>query len=145
MILQSRNFQNMKDIPTKFTGDGKDITPHLQWNGFPENTKSFALACIDPDAPSGRWVHWVMINIPASITELEEGATLPSGAKEITNDFGQTHYGGPCPPSGTHRYFFTVWALDVEKLEGVTKDNIENKAKEHQLDSAELVGLYQRS
>lgn len=142
MQLQSNDFDHQGDIPSKFTCDGQDISPHLQWSGFPEETKGFALSCMDPDAPSGNWVHWLIVNIPVGTTELVQGTTA---GQEINNDFGKPAYGGPCPPSGQHRYFFKVYALDIETLDGVTKENFVEKVKEHTLDSAELIGLYQRS
>jgi len=141
MQLQSNDFDHQGDIPSKFTCDGDDISPHLKWSDFPAGTKSFALSCMDPDAPSGNWVHWLIANIPAKVTEIAQGQTV---GQEINNDFGQPAYGGPCPPSGQHRYFFTVYALDVEILEGVTKENFVEEVKKHTIDSAELVGLYQR-
>lgn len=142
MKLSSKNFKHNERIDTKFTCDGDDISPHLKWEDFPEDTRSFALEVHDPDAPAGDWIHWFLCNLPKDKTELSEGETPPGD--EIENDFGKTSYGGPCPPSGTHRYFFKVYALDTEKLEGITKSNFRNQVKSHAIDSAEMIGLYSR-
>ncbi len=142
MELRSNDFENNGDMPSELTCEGQDISPHLAWSGAPEGTKSFAVSCIDPDAPMGDFVHWLVCNIPANVNELQKGEKPPG--LEIENDFGKPGYGGPCPPSGKHRYFFVVYALDVEKLEGVTKENFLQVVGEHTIDRAELVGLYQK-
>ncbi|RME53994.1 YbhB/YbcL family Raf kinase inhibitor-like protein [Candidatus Woesearchaeota archaeon] len=143
MELTSQSFSHNTDMPATYTCDGKDINPHLAWSGEPEGTKSFALRVFDPDAPGNGWIHWQIINIPAGTHEIKEDS-VPQGAEEILNDFGKTSYGGPCPPSGKHRYVFTIYALDTERLDGVTKDTFLNKVQEHTLAKAELIGLYQR-
>ncbi len=99
---------------------GGNVSPDLSWGDFPPETKSFAVTCFDPDAPTGSgWWHWVALDIPASVTSLEAGAKLQAPARELATDYGTRGYGGACPPSGhgMHRYIFTVWALPVEKLE----------------------------
>ena len=106
---------------------GKNVSPALSWSGAPKGTKGFALLVHDPDAPTGGagWWHWLVINIPASTTELKkdagkaDGSSLPAGAEQVTTDFGSPGWGGPCPPAGDkpHRYHFTLYALKVEKLE----------------------------
>jgi len=123
MEITSQDFKNNQPMPVIHTCDGNDVSPQLSWSGAPAGTKSFSLTCIDPDAPSGDFIHWLVYDIPASITTFSQGGPLPSSVKEATNDFGKKSYGGPCPPSGTHRYMFTVYALKKEKIEGVTKDN----------------------
>jgi Raf kinase inhibitor-like YbhB/YbcL family protein len=144
MEITSNDFTHNQNIPSVHTCDGKDTSPHLSWSGAPDGTKSFALTCIDPDAPMGDWIHWLVYDIPATITSISQGGPIPSGAKEVTNDFGKKPYGGPCPPSGTHRYFFTIYALKVEHVGEVSKTNFVKKVKENALASAEIIGLYKR-
>ena len=150
MEIKSSAFENNGMIPKAYTCDGNDISPPLQWDSIPENTQGLALICDDPDAPIGTWVHWVIYNIrstpnelPAKILPQEK---TPFGAGQGINDFGKIGYGGPCPPSGVHRYFFKLYALDTKlNLEGrVTKKQLEDEIKEHIIDKAELVGRYSR-
>jgi Raf kinase inhibitor-like YbhB/YbcL family protein len=116
MTLTSAAFEEAEMIPPKYTCDGADISPPLTWGPVPEQTESIALICDDPDAPMGTFVHWVLYDVPAETTELPENVpndtTLPDGAAQGTSDFGRIGYGGPCPPGGTHRYFFKIYALD---------------------------------
>jgi hypothetical protein len=142
--ITSRDFKHTQPIPSIHTCDGKDLSPHLAWSGAPEGTKSFALSCIDPDAPMGNFIHWLIYNIPSTVSEISQAGPLPAGAKEVANDFGKKPYGGPCPPSGTHRYFFTIYALKVGDLGNVSKKDFLKKVKENQLASAEIIGLYKR-
>jgi Raf kinase inhibitor-like YbhB/YbcL family protein len=151
MKLTSSAFAEGAAIPRKFTGDGADASPPLQWDGAPGATKSLALICDDPDAPRGTWVHWVLWNLPADRRELSEGVPttpgLPGGARQGQNDFGNTGYGGPAPPAGKpHRYFFRLHALDatLDLPEGTTKAQLEQAMKGHQLASAQLMGKYGR-
>ena len=141
MEITSKDFTHNQLIPSIHTCDGKDLSPHLAWSGVPEETKSLALSCIDPDAPMGDFIHWFIYNIPSATTAIPHGGPLPAGAQEVANDFGKTSYGGPCPPSGTHRYFFTVYALKVSDLGSVNKGNFLKKVKENELTSAEIIGL----
>jgi Raf kinase inhibitor-like YbhB/YbcL family protein len=142
--ITSQDFKNNQLIPAVHTCDGNDVSPQLSWTSAPAGTKSFALTCIDPDAPSGDFIHWLVYDIPASITNFSQGGPLPAGSKEVENDFGRKNYGGPCPPSGTHRYIFTLYALKIEKLEGVTKNNLLRKVRENELTKSLLTGLYKR-
>jgi len=144
MKLESQAFNEQNDIPVMYTCDGDDISPHLFWSEFPVETKSFALTCIDPDAPMGDFNHWFVANIPATTVQLKDGCSCPKGAIEVENDFGKKPYGGPCPPSGKHQYIFKIYALDVAKLDGLTNENFLEEVQIHTLDSAELTGLYQR-
>ena len=143
MKLESRSFQNQGMIPSLYTCDGENRSPHLVWSEIPPDTKSFALSVIDPDAPGGDFIHWLIINIPVKVTEIAEGE-VPQEAEQVVNDFGKKDYGGPCPPSGTHRYFFTIYALDTEKLSSVNKGNFLDKVNRHKIASAQLMGKYSR-
>ena len=143
MKLTSKDFVDKGYIPSEFTCDGKNISPELSWKEVPEKTKSFSLAVTDPDAPGGNWIHWQVYDISKTLKKIDRGS-LPSGAKEVENDFGRRTYGGPCPPSGTHRYFFTLYALDTENLENINKRNYFENVKKHTIEKAEIVGLYKR-
>jgi Raf kinase inhibitor-like YbhB/YbcL family protein len=144
MKISSKDFQHKGMIPKKFTCDDDDISPHLEWSDVSSGTKSFALTCIDPDAPmpGEGWVHWIVINIPPSVREIPQGGPVPG--ELVTNDFGREPYGGPCPPSGTHRYYFTLSALSVAKLEGVKRKNFLKKIQDVTIDSAIIMGKYSR-
>ena len=137
-------------IPTKYTCDGEDVSPPLQWDAVPEGTKTIALINDDPDAPMGTWVHWVLFNLPADVKELAENVLpnkiLPNGAKQGITDFRRIGYGGPCPPGGTHRYFFKLYALDTEiDLEaGADKEELLKAMKGHILGQGQLIGKYKR-
>lgn len=154
MQLTSPNFENQKSIAKKFTCDGENISPALEWSGVPEGTNSFALIVDDPDAPDPAnprmtWVHWVLYNIPAAVSSLPEGAKdkdLPKGTLQGLNDWKKTGYGGPCPPIGKHRYFHKLYALDIvlPDLARPTKAKLEKAMEGHVLSKAELIGLYQR-
>ncbi len=145
MKITSSAFENNQQIPLKYTCDGQDINPPLEISEVPKETKSLVLIVDDPDAPMGTWVHWLVWNIDPSIAKIEENS-MPQGAVQGQNSFGKAPYGGPCPPSGTHRYFFKVYALDI-KLEldsSADKNALESAMEGHILDKAELIGLYQR-
>lgn len=148
--ITSSAFDHNGMIPKKYTCDGEDISPQLSWSGAPEGTKSFALINDDPDAPMGTWVHWVLYDLPPSINELSENMpkdkTLSNGAKQGITDFKNIGYGGPCPPSGIHRYFFKLYALDTKlNLEsGATKKQVEDAMKGHVIAQTELIGKYKR-
>ena len=150
MKLSSSAFNEGSPIPKKYTCDGMNISPPLQWSFLPEGTKTIAIICDDPDAPTGTWVHWVLYNLPGNINELPENIppsiTLPNGARQGRNDSGKTGYIGPCPPGGTHRYFFKIYALSVQLQveENITKSGLLNAMKEHILSEAQLMGMYKR-
>jgi len=137
-------------IPAKYTCDGVDVSPPLQWDAVPEGAKSIALICDDPDAPMRTFVHWVLFNLPAEVKELAENTpsdrTLPNGAKQGTSDFGKIGYGGPCPPSGTHRYFFKIYALDayVDLAAGAKKQQLLKAMEGHIIAQGQLIGKYKR-
>lgn len=144
MKLTGSAFENNGEIPQKYTCDGEDVSPALAISEVPEGARTLALIVDDPDAPAGDWVHWVVFNIPASTSSIGEGSA-PAGV-EGTTDFGRTGWGGPCPPSGTHRYFFKLYALDTElKLDSsTTKAQLETAMTGHILDRAQLMGTYKR-
>ncbi len=148
--LISEAFSEGAMIPTRYTCDGEDVSPPLSWTELPPETGSFALICEDPDAPVGTWDHWVLFNIPASATGLPEAvpatATLDDGSVHGNNSWGRLGYGGPCPPGGTHRYIFSLFALDI-KLDlksGATKSGLLKAMEGHILARTRLMGKYRR-
>lgn len=144
MKLKSKDFEHEGMIPSRFTCDGEDVSPHLEWSEVPAGTKSFALIVDDPDAPVGLWVHWLMCDIPPKVKEIPQ-RSVPRGARHVQNDFGKPQYGGPCPPSGIHRYFFKLYALNVEKLEGANdKKSFYKKVEANKIGEAVLMGKYKR-
>ncbi len=153
LTLTSPAFAEGRPIPTKHTGDGKDVSPPLQWGGVPDGTRSLALICDDPDAPVGTWVHWVLFNLPPTTTELPENVppaeNVANGAKQGQNDFRHLGYGGPAPPPGEpHRYFFKLYALDCEvalRPGATTKRDLAKAMEGHVLAEGQLMGTYQRS
>ena len=142
MRLTSPEFENNSHISRKFTGLGDDINPELIIEDIPPEAKSLALILDDPDAPMGTWVHWVVFDIPV-VSKINEDS-IPG--KQGINDFGRKNYGGPCPPSGTHRYYFKTYALDtmLNLEEGISKRDLEKAMEGHIMDKAELIGLYKR-
>jgi Raf kinase inhibitor-like YbhB/YbcL family protein len=148
MILTSTAFRNGGMIPKRYTCDNRQISPSLTWTQPPEGTKSFVLIVDDPDAPVGLFTHWVLFNIPATVTKLKENVKkLPEGTIKGNNSQGKTGYLGPCPPSGEHRYFFKLYALDttLNLKEGTTKKEIESAMQGHILERADVMGRYSRS
>lgn len=163
--LKSTAFEDGGMIPKTFTCDGSDRSPPLEWSGVPESTRSLVLICDDPDAPIGTWSHWVVFNVAPQVRALKEG--VPPGetiaataadepkagddnsprARQGTNDFSKLGYGGPCPPSGTHRYFFRLYALDIQlDLGSSAKRSQVLKAIEgHILAEGRLMGKYKRA
>jgi Raf kinase inhibitor-like YbhB/YbcL family protein len=145
MQITSPAFRSNGLIPEKFTCDGLDINPALSISGVPANARSLVLIVDDPDAPGGTWVHWVVWNIDPRVVEIKEGS-IPQGAIQGINDFRKQNYGGPCPPSGTHRYFFKLYALDTKLDPGSnsTKSQVEKAMRGHIIDESSVVGLYKR-
>ncbi len=143
MKILSPEFEHNGLIPKKFTCQGEDISPALIIEDIPKEAKSLALIVDDPDAPMGMWVHWVIFDIPL-INRIEENS-IPG--KQGRNDFGRNDYGGPCPPSGTHRYFFKIYALDkkLNLTEGLTKKELEKAMEGRILGQAGLIGLYKKT
>lgn len=150
ILLSSSAFKEGAVIPRKYTCDGSDFSPPLNWDNVPAQAKSLALIVDDPDAPMGTWVHWVIFNIPPKTTELPENVpakeSLPDGALQGKNDFRNYGYGGPCPPGGTHRYFFRLYALDtvLELKAGCTKPQLLKAMSGHIIGEGQLMGRYSR-
>lgn len=150
--LTSDAFMNGQSIPAKYACTGKNISPALTWNEPPAGTQSFALIMDDPDAPGGVWVHWVLFNIPAEARSLQED--LPTTGKNVDpsaiyvgkNSWSAIGYGGPCPPSGTHRYYFKLYALGttISLLPGATKEQLLKEMEGHILAQAELMGTFSK-
>jgi Raf kinase inhibitor-like YbhB/YbcL family protein len=153
--IESPGFTSGGAIPKRYACDGANIAPPLAWSGIPENAVSLALICEDPDAPKGTWTHWVIFDLPASVRGLKEGVpvneTLAVTTEEGTatqgkNDFGKTGYGGPCPPSGSHRYIFRIYALDAKLGLGpkTSRAGLLRAIKDHVLAEGQLIGKYSR-
>jgi hypothetical protein len=149
--IKSTAFGEGNSIPKQYTCDGADISPQLSWSQPPEGTGSMVLICDDPDAPMGTWVHWVLYGLSPDTLEISENIPddkeVLGGAKHGVNDFHKYGYGGPCPPGGTHRYFFKLYAVDTEVVDldpGATKDEVLVAIKGHVLAEGELMGRYSR-
>ncbi len=150
--LTSSAFTDGGNIPAKFTCEGEDVSPELAWSGAPPGTRSFAIIVDDPDAPDPAapkmtYVHWVVYNIPATVTSLAENASMrgmPAGSEQGLNDWKRDRFGGPCPPIGTHRYFFKLYALDttLTDLDKAMKSGLERAMNGHILAEAQLMGRY---
>lgn len=151
IVVTSPAFTQGSPIPSKYTCDGQDVSPPLRWGGVPQGARGLALISDDPDAPRGTWVHWVMYSIPTSVAELPEGVpaedTTPQGARQGVNDSRKVGYSGPCPPRGSpHRYFFKLYALDIELdlSPGATKQDLLRAMEGHVIAEGQLIGTYQR-
>ena len=151
MVVTSPAFAAGQPIPAKYTADGEDVSPPLQWTGIPEGARSIALICDDPDAPGGTWVHWLLYNLPPGESGMPEATPaaneLPNGARHGVNDFGRAGYDGPAPPSGkAHRYRFRVYALDAVLIlkPRAGRSELDRAMKGHILATGELTGTYQR-
>jgi hypothetical protein len=149
LTLQSPAFGNGDIMPREFTADGRNAAPPVAWDRAPQGTRSFALVCIDPDAPRGEFTHWVVWDIPAGARKLDVGSAQPPMGVAGRNDFGRLGWGGPAPPlgHGPHRYVFRLYALDVPALglaEGSTRADVERGMAGHILALAETVGVYER-
>jgi len=153
--LVSGAFEQGASIPKRYTCEGEDLSPPLAWSGVPAGTRSLALIVDDPDAPDPAapkmtWVHWILYNLPADTTRLDQGiapSALPAGTLQGRNDWKRTGYGGPCPPIGRHRYFHKLYALDamLSDLKQPTKGQLLKAMQSHVLAQAELVGTYQKA
>ena len=139
MKLVSADFENNGDIPAKFTCQGEGISPALSWSEIPAEAKSLALSVVDPDAPGGNFIHWQIINIPISATEIPAGGNI---GDELPNTAGENKYYPPCPPSGKHRYIFTLYVLNIEHIDPTSVGDFFEIIKPHIIASASLTGLY---
>ena len=150
MELTSSAFSEGTMIPDRYTCDGADVSPPLNWEALPAGTKSLALVCDDPDAPVGTWVHWVYYDIPAETEGLPESVATDEhpaqGGTQGINDFRKIGYGGPCPPGGTHRYYFKLYALDttLNLSPGATKKQVLKAMENHIIGQTQLMGKYRR-
>ena len=142
--VTSSAFQEGGDIPAKFSCDGANTSPPLKISGVPAEAKTLVLIVDDPDAPSGLFTHWVIWNLSPQTGTIAEGGA-PSGTHG-TNDFGKSGYGGPCPPSGTHRYYFKVFALDrqLDLAAGAKRSQLDSAIKDHVIAQGQLMGRYSR-
>jgi Raf kinase inhibitor-like YbhB/YbcL family protein len=145
MKITSSAFEHNTLIPSKYTCEGQSINPPLSIKDIPVGAKSLALIVDDPDAPMKTWVHWVAWNISPDTTEIAENSS-PAGCVEGTTSFGSAGYGGPCPPSGTHRYFFKIFALDklLNLRPGAYPANLTAAMENHIIDKCEFIGLYKK-
>jgi Raf kinase inhibitor-like YbhB/YbcL family protein len=149
ITVTSKSFNNEGLMPKDHTCDGKDISPALEWSNIPNNAKSIALICDDPDAPMGTWIHWIVFNIPASINGIAAGfdeKTLGPSVRQGNNSWNRLGYGGACPPSGEHRYFFRVYALDamLEIKNAPNKAQLLDAMKGHVLAEGDIMARYTR-
>ncbi len=146
----SNSFKNNEKIPAKYTCQGEEASPQLHWDNIPENTKSIAIICDDPDAPAGTWIHWIIFNIPPEMNELTEkfphDSIMDNGIKQGLNSSNFVGYQGPCPPSGEHRYFFKIYALDIILDIGynIHKEDLLSVIDSHVLGYGEMIGLYEK-
>ena len=145
MKIISSAFENNTKIPSKYTCDGENVNPPLEFVAVPEKAKSLVLIVDDPDALSKTWAHWIVYNIDPQILSVKENSKVETGIEGIT-DFGNQGYGGPCPPSGTHRYFFKLYALDkvLDLPQNATKQMVEKAMEGHMIEKSELIGLSKR-
>jgi hypothetical protein len=143
MKITSTAFGEGKSIPKKYSKYWANRIPPLHVEGAPRQTRSLALIMDDPDAPNGTFTHWLVVNIAPETNNIEEN-TVPSGAVQGSNDYGRANYGGPKPPSGTHRYYFKIYALDstLELAEGFSRADLERELNKHSIDSGTLMGTY---
>lgn len=149
LFLSSPCFKDLQSIPKEYSCLGKDISPELVWSAPPKNTKSFALTVVDPDAPGGDFIHWVIYNIPAEtdhlMSNIPKKSLLDNGTMQGMNDFGFIGYGGPCPPPRqTHSYIFTLYALDIKisLSPGASYGELQNAVKGHSLAESKLTGYF---
>ena len=142
-VLSSSDFRNNNLIPRAFACDGGNISPALRWSGAPSGVKSFILIMQDLDAPGGDFLHWAVVDIPATVSGIDRNGKFPPNSRELKNDFGTFGYGSPCPPSGSHRYVFSLYAVDLEKFNDA-QTTLKGFIKDHTLAQAVMTGLYRK-
>jgi Raf kinase inhibitor-like YbhB/YbcL family protein len=143
MIISSPAFNNNEPIPVKYACDGENVNPPLEIKDVPQPARSLVLIVEDPDAPGGTWIHWVLWNVNPKTKKIDENS-VPQGATEGQTSFGKPGYGGPCPPSGTHRYFFKLYALgeEIDLPPDATINELKKDGMGHIYDTAQLIGFY---
>jgi Raf kinase inhibitor-like YbhB/YbcL family protein len=139
--LYSKEFKDGASIPKKFTADGENVNPPLNWENPPEGTKSFSLIVEDPDAPNGTWIHWILKNIPSNVNYIERNSNV---GEELLNSWQKKGWGGPSPPSGTHRYYFKLFALNTDFMRSNNLKDFYKEVNKHTIASATLMGIYSR-
>jgi Raf kinase inhibitor-like YbhB/YbcL family protein len=142
MRIWSNDFADGQPIPDRCSYRLGNKRPHLAWDDIPRDTKSFAIICNDPDAPVGNWIHWLVHAIPAEVYEIASDEQVPG--IQIQNDFGILDWGGPAPPFGTHRYFFSLYALKIPAMEAVDKNSFKGLCEKHKIAVAQTMGTYTR-
>ncbi len=142
-VLTSPDFIQNDLLPRDLTCDGGNISPALKWSGAPAGVKSFILTMRDPDAQGGDFLHWAVVDIPASVSGVDRSAKFPAASRELKNDFDASGYGGPCPPAGTHHYVFSLYAVNTANFSG-TPVQLDSFLKAHALAKAVLTGRYKR-
>lgn len=145
MKITSSAFKREESIPSKYTCTGEDVNPPLRFEEIPEEAASLALVVDDPDAPAGTWIHWTLWNLSPETKKIEEDS-VSQEAVQGTTDFGEKGYGGPCPPSGEHRYRFKIFALDKELnlKSGAEKEELDRAMEDHIIEKDELMGVYSK-
>ena len=139
--IKSKDFENESILNKRFTPYGEDVNPFLEWNGAPEGTQSFALICEDPDCPSGLFTHWAVKNIPKDVTQIGNGEKI---GEEVRNSWGIKRYKGPRPPSGTHRYYFKLYALGIESLNAKNLKDLRKQIIRNKIGETFIMGKFQR-
>lgn len=142
MELKSNDFQNKEKLDKKFSGQAEAFSPHLKWDDPPEETKSFALTCIDPDTEVGSWSLWNVCDIDKDVREIPQNGPIPG--KVIENDYRELGYTGPCPKEGEHEFHFIIYALDIPELENVNQKNFRKIVHQHMIEKATIIGLYEQ-
>ena len=141
MKITSPDFTDGQSIPSRFTCDGEDVNPKLEIKDVPKTAKSLALVVDDPDAPMGTWTHWILVDIPANTKVIPQDSLI---GRQIKNSFKREDWGGPCPPSGTHRYYFKLYALDTPEISATDEKMARKEIEQHKVAEATLLGVYKR-